>query len=198
MALQPIAALIQSSDCTQLFLTDNTGSYNSVSNAGGYGTPNPTVAQVTSATLSGTIFLPAGTTIIIPLTTLFPTSITPIFNSNQAWILTTALLGINGNTFPDGIYVLNYTVNGTSGSSFSITYTFQQMITCNADCCIGNVLSDLDPCDCGCKEVCEAFEMYGLLQGAKAACGGTMNSKSLDMLNVVSNWCAKQSGCGCT
>lgn len=195
--LSLIINIIQSSDCTQLFLIDNTGAYSISSNPGGYGSPNPALAQVTSVTVSGTIYLPNGSTIPIPSTTLFPTGVTPVFNLNQAWVLTTTLLGINGNTFPDGIYQLTYTVNSqVSATQYSNSVQYQQLITCNADCCIGNVLSDLDPCDCGCQDVCKAFEMFAVLQAAKAACGATMNSKALDLLNAVVLWCGSQ-GCNC-
>lgn len=196
MALQPITQLTQSSDCTQLTLTDVTGSYNAVSNAGGYGSPNVNTSNVTSITISGTIYLPAGTTVTIPSNTLFPTATTPTFNLYQAWILTTALFSISGNTFQDGIYSLTYTVNSSlgGGSNYTNTYTWQQLITCNADCCIGNALSAINPCDCDSDDV---YEMFGILQAAKAASGATMNSKALDLLNTVTQWCNKQSQCGC-
>lgn len=51
MALIPKICLTEAGDASYVQLYDSTGTYNAVSNPGGYGAPNPTSASITSSTI---------------------------------------------------------------------------------------------------------------------------------------------------
>lgn len=110
MALLPVLSLISvAKDATYLVLQDNTGNYSSA-NTGGFGTPNPLQADVSSIILSATWFDNLNTT----------------YNQRLAdrAILTSAvnvpLIGFGGlaagTVYPDGVYDLKYNLQFALGA----------------------------------------------------------------------------------
>ena len=111
MALEPVILVQNTDNKQQLNLFDITGVY-SVANPGGFGSPNVTTAAIGSAFLSGEYFIsndvPPN---IIPLTLLVPTEITPLpYELNESFVLTPSILNNNCTDFPDGLYILTYTL----------------------------------------------------------------------------------------
>jgi hypothetical protein len=114
--------LVQNSaDCSQIFLSDDTGAY-SLANAGGYGTPNIDVTDVGSAFLEGYYYqCDPNSPTNIPSVLLFPTVANPApYALNESFILTPAMLGMTSTNFPDGVYVLTYTVYVGSPGTMSL------------------------------------------------------------------------------
>ena len=84
----------------------------------------------------------------------------------------------------------------TSFNNNAYPATIQQIITCNADCCLSNKLAKIDWASCcDCKEIDEACDgIFMPIMGAKAMAGASQNNSALDTLAKVAANC---SGCGC-
>lgn len=115
-----ITRLINSSDCSQLALTDTTAAYNVGNNPGGWGAPNISTAEVGSVFLGGTYQEDNSTPAVnIPTFLLMPTVSYPgPYQLPQGFLLTPSMLGMTTTTFPAGIYILTYTVWQIIGMTF--------------------------------------------------------------------------------
>ena len=168
--------------CGTITFFEKTGAY-SGGNTGGWGAPNPGTPTATSAKLYITV--PGATTPII--INIFPTF--PTTNTTTPFVITPALLGYGSATsLPDGIYVIQYVVNGfivvfdiEFPYSFTTSETF--FIDCAAQCCVDKMFLALDPCGCKCGDdkLMQAFWAEALLEQAEkaACCGQTDNATTL-------------------
>jgi len=168
-------------NCTQIRFTDETGFYSTV-NTGGWGTPNPALSSITSATLD--ITTPDSDTYTIDLfaTTLFPTD-----DYGLSYDIPLSEIG-SPDSIIDGKWSFIYTV---SDGVDEYSTTIYKYFYCNKECCVTQMLANLDlSCDC-CKDS-DSYKKYELawlqLQALKkaAACGDETNftaiSKIIDKL----------------
>ncbi|MAH44657.1 hypothetical protein CMI37_02460 [Candidatus Pacearchaeota archaeon] len=187
MALYLNFNIKQSDNARELAFTETTGAYNGSTNPGGWGTPNPAIADVTtSARLS--ITPPGGTATIINVSTTHPTvdkTIEVVIRSQDIGLGTDTIL-------PDGLWEMSYYVEDTVAVP-NVTYTNDQTIFVSgqARCCVYGLLADIDIscCDCDGSDMARALEAFTYYRAAIAcaACGNT--SKFTDALGIVNNYC---------
>jgi len=173
--------------CKQIRFTEITGFYGST-NTGGWGTPNPSVSAMTTATLE--ITNPDG---VVYTGNLFVTSLFPTDDIGISYDIPLALIG-SPTSIEDGQWKFVYTV--TDGVT-TYTKTIYKYFYCNSECCVTQMLANLDlSCDC-CKDS-DSYKNYILawtqLQSLKkaAACGDSANFETIK--KIVDKLC-KNSGC---
>lgn len=134
-------SVAQAIGCASITLTDTTGLYNASTNPGGYGSPNPTYADISSTLIS--IVLSNGNTVNI--TTFIPTANVPYL------VIQAADLGYTSATIPDQIATISYSVY--KNSLCRIGYKSSGvLLSCNTETCINaKIASTLDN-DCSCDE----------------------------------------------
>lgn len=184
--------ICQASTCKSFSVTDKTGVYSS-SNSGGYGAPNFAIADAIDATLNVTLPNNTGT-----LITVFPTL--PDSTGNVIQTITNTMLGLSGS-LPDGIYVIQYTVNfnNTNNQTIIKTVTKVFLLSCTIKCCIDKMIAKIPTEDCDCNSIAMknailAFSLYqSLLFNGK--CGNIVNVTSL--LFRLTKLC-EITNCGCS
>lgn len=168
--------------CTQIRFTDETGFYSTV-NTGGWGTPNPALSTITSATLD--ITNPEGDTYTIDL---FATSLFPTDDYGLSYDIPLSEIG-DPSSISDGEWIFVYTV---SDGSDEYSTTIYKYFYCNYECCVTQMLANLKLDTCDCCDYSKSYKNYELawlqLEALKkaAACGDSDNftsiSKILDKL----------------
>src|SRR5574343_201905 len=139
MALQLNFTACVVNGCSQIRFTETTGVY-STSNTTGYGTPNSDTGTATTAVL--TITSPSNDVYTIDL---FATGNFPSSNNTYYYDIPTASLGDLTNIV-DGKWTITYT---SINDSVTYTKTKYVLFHCNAECCVTEMLIDLDTdCDC--------------------------------------------------
>lgn len=138
--------------CDTLTLTETTGAY-SATNTGGWGAPNATTASVITAILQVTA--PDGTVSTIPTATMsaagFPSS-----NPSFTYTIPNASLGgITNVTDGHWKFFLYYT-DGTTVYQKVRNYLFY----CNTECCVQQLLSDIEVEDCDCCNQDDKIKTY--------------------------------------
>lgn len=174
--------ICQSSDCTKLTFVETTGSYNAISNTGGWGTPNEDHTDAETAVL--TVLLASGNTYTIDL---FDTGYFPTDNTQFEFDLTNEDFGyISGSAIDDQIINFTYTVT-TATSIYTANY--QQAFYCQVQCCVMSMFADIDvDCDCSKDKIDSALQAYALLKGLiySANCGNkTYFNNILAQLNKL-------------
>ena len=139
------AAVTEKSNAKSIFLFDTSGIYAS-DNVTGWGSPNPAIADATSAVIR--IYYPDSTT-LLPQTTYEEID---VFNdlpntSDTPYEITATSQGLT--TFIDGWYIFKYIVVA-DGDTY--TATVQQIFVADVCCCVKNTLQDTSFSDCGCGE----------------------------------------------
>lgn len=142
MALIPTLKFCLSNSCTELSVSETTGTYNASTNVGGYGAPNATTGNVTSYSL--VITDPDDVTYTINLfTNGFPTT-------NEDFEYTIPMTSLGERTIiEDGYWQFAWTVIASA-----VTYTGNSAyyFTCNTECCVAELLADItveeDGCNC--------------------------------------------------
>lgn len=187
MALIPKIDLCVINNCTQIRFSENTGFYNPA-NLTGWGTPNPSVSTMTSAILE--ITPPGGIKYTI---NAFATSIFPSDDYGMSYDIPLSLIG-NPTSIIDGQWLFTYIV---SDGKETYTTSIYKYFYCNSECCVTQMLADLDlSCDC-CKNS-DSYKNYILawtqLQSLKkaAACGDSTNF--ITIKKIVDKLCLN-SGC---
>lgn len=148
MALELNIGFGRSNDYFSLIATDNTGAYNAITNPGGYGAPNPTVASFTSFDISITLpdpvtLLPAGTPITVSAYPTLPSS------SGGSYSITNVALGFAADTvLIDGVYL--FEVVATTGDA-EFTYQRYSVFSDIVGCCIKSLTLNAFGCDCNGK-----------------------------------------------
>lgn len=178
--------------CTELTISELTGTYNAVSNLGGYGAPNATTGQVTATIL--TITNPNGTVYTIDLlaTTYFPTTDTLL-----EYVIPLSEIG-GGTTISDGQWTFLYTVTTTIDTVVTVyQVTRSYIFTCGSECCVAELLANIDDVDCNCQDTTDQIMDYlkakAFLDSLKYAafCGNTNAYAKLK--NILDKMCAKTS-----
>lgn len=155
MALQVDFTVENGSNCKSIIFTETTGAYSNPET--GYGSPNPTLATVTSAILS-----------IVNLTTITTYDDIEITasESNEQTIINTSDLEIAGVsigdvTLPDGLYEFTYTV--TVSDEVDYTQVVKSLFLCESCCKIKKLAANVDV-DCGCCNDDCADDMWKFLE----------------------------------
>ncbi len=188
MALQLNFSTCVINGCTQIQFKETTGFY-STANTGGWGTPNIDLTDAVTATLAITPYGSTTTyTIDLLATTLFPTD-----NSSFTYDIPLSDIG-SLTSIVDGQWLFVYTVTDATDTYTKSIYKY---FYCNVECCVTDMLAELDlSCDC-CKDSTE-YKDYILawtqLQSLKkaAACGDSDNFTAIK--KIIDKLCLN-SGC---
>lgn len=148
MALELNVKFTRSNDYQSIVATDLTGVYNALTNPGGYGAPNPTVASFTAFNITITptdpvTLLPTGTPVTIDAYPSLPSS------SNGTFTITNVDLGLAAtDNIIDGVYLFNVVAETTLGE-----YEYQRYAVFSdiVACCIRNLTLQAFGCDCNGK-----------------------------------------------
>lgn len=144
MSLQLNFSTCVTNGCTNIKFTETTGTY-TTSNLGGWGVPNIILADANTAIL--TIIDPSSNEYEVDLFTdySFPSS-----NSDYYIYITAESLGLS--SIEDGKWTFTYTITTDTESYSKTKYS---LFYCNSECCVKQLLTDLDleDCGCGCKDL---------------------------------------------
>jgi len=184
-------------NCSYLTINDNTGAY-SANNLGGWGAPNYDISTVTSATMLIQQRQSDGTFVNTPI---YPASVYNALPSNSMGstnILASAVGYGTAGVFPDGIYLMTYTVNGNSSGAYSLTAQNYYFHTCAIDTCYQKAALASSTCNCVCDDINAKLRdiayYYRVLQAAKKSGNLTDVQKYIDLLTKL---CASYGGCNC-
>jgi len=148
MALIPKLNFCLNNSCSELLVNETTGVINPTSNVGGYGSPNPTTAIVTSYSLI--ITDPNDVTYTIDLfASNFPTT-----DSTMEYSIPLSLLG-NRTVIEDGFWQFSWTVaSNVALEEFTAVGNSASYFTCNTECCVAALLAaiDVEEDDCNCNK----------------------------------------------
>jgi hypothetical protein len=163
--------------------------YDVALNTTGWGAPNITHADITSAEIE--ITYPNGTVVTQDVTATVAASITDPFDLY--------IFSPIGTTFPDGIYHITYTLI----DSGLVTYTTSVDISndCAVSCCVDKMFAELPNkmCDtCNYTDFLNnALQAEALLRAYRCACscGDTTKANAiLESLQTICNW----ADCNCS
>ena len=189
--------------CDTVYITDLTGAYNSISNTGGFGSPNSAVGDFSVATLTITRYpLPdedSTDAVVyddIDLLTdySFPSSAElRVILSAEDFTIDDEDAELDG--FSDGVWKFLYTISTSSGTTY--TATKMKLFTCTVDCALLEQAEKIAEDSCNCcdnKDFLEQFlEAYTILQAVKFSgpCSNlTQIGKNLqnitDLLDIMS------------
>lgn len=190
MALSPKAKLCFIHNCTELTPYDITGAYNASTNTTGWGSPNLTLAGVTSAIL--TVTLPSGDSEDFDLTTTVQGA-TIVDGQFLLTTLTPNSFGSSLEKFPDGIYELEYNID-----SDTYIYSAKVFNTCQADCCVEKMKTKFAEKMCGCDwdvywKNYQLAKAYLIGAKYKFACGNYTDAT--DILSKVNKICSINKCC---
>lgn len=161
---------------------DLTGVYDAVSNTGGYGTPNPEIADVQAAYI--TVTMSDGTIYTIDCFPTLPNT------SGTTFSVTSEDIGQAADEqFLDDVSLIEYTVLGVSGGvPFSVKCGTYEVFMCNALCCVNEKMANIEV-GCGCKSNASTEELFLNLEGAKYAAECGKQEKALALLDYVNEKC---------
>lgn len=148
-------SVCQKQGCSTIELTDTTGLYDALLNPDGYGSDVNTLIDTITGSLLDITF-PDDTTYSININSLYDLGTFPN-TANLGILLTYAEAGLSDN-FPDGVYIFNYRVQGTTTEvpdAENVAESTQEkyiLFTCQTQCSIDNMFSKVSPEDCGCDE----------------------------------------------
>jgi hypothetical protein len=189
MALSLSIDLCLQSNCTDLIFKETTGAY-SLSNTGGWGSPNPVTGASYSAVLTATD--PDGNVHIIDLYAL------STFPKNDATFEYTIPIAQFSplTSITDGLWTFVYTVDLSNNGTDLYTATSSKVFTCSINCCLDNILTKIkaDNCD-SCDSNYYTYEEYVKLLAYRDAlenaadCGDT--DYIADILEIASKLCNK-------
>ncbi len=193
MALELNASACIGNNCRSIYFHDETGVYNATLNTGGWGTPNLTLAAVTSWTI--TITLPDTDSTVITITD--PVGL-PSSNPDIEYEIPMATLNSTYTTIPDGVYTIVYSV--TDGTT-TYTKTLYLLFTCNIDCCVAKLFAKIaTSTDCSCDSTIIKNALYAdaLLSSLKANAGCSNTTYIEDLITKLNTICGFSEGdCGC-
>lgn len=130
----------QNIGCGSFVFTDTTGTYNAQTNVGGYGTPNPAYADITSTAI--TFVLSNGQTVTID--TFVPTQSVPYIT------IQAVDLGYSG-VVPDQIMEVTYSVYVAGDCRVGYKKS-SVLLSCNTETCINNKIQSVLNGDCACLD----------------------------------------------
>jgi len=183
--------ICQKKDCTSLFFSETTGTYNSLSNSGGFGSPNPVVGDATSVLLK-VLFPNADDTVDIDISASFPT-----VDSTVETEITSEDLGLAaGAVLADGIYEITYEV---IANGVTYTETKNIFLYCNVQCCINQFIATIPDTACNCTDssVSDALTAFMLMRSLEYAAVCGKKTKFTNTLAILNNICTNND-CGCS
>jgi len=184
--------ICQENNCRDISFIEETGRY-SASNETGFGTPNTNVGDILTALLQSTS--PSG---VVYNTNLLLQGF-PTISADMDQVI-----NLNNQSLEDGAwkftYIITYSYENPSGAITVETYskTINKLFYCNSQCCVDNMLANLDIKDCDCCKDTKEFEDYlktsVFLQALKEAakCGDVDNFTSIK--KIIDKLC-KNSKC---
>lgn len=186
--------LCQTNNCKTIKLSETTGSYDSVSNPGGWdsdGTGNPIIDDVTALTIK--IKLPDSTE--WSFNRAFTNDLLPDATGLQEIEFDTTDFGQSVvASFDDGLYEVTYSVLGDMSADNYEESTFSKyLLTCQTRCCIDKLFhaaSQAECTDCKNEKLDKAIEADNTLRSAEyaALCGKfNMASKLLAKAQWICN-----------
>lgn len=192
MALIPSIIVLENDNQETIQVYENTGAYDASTNGGGYGTPNPAVGDVTAATILFSLRGSDG--VFVDYETVNVYNALPNITETPFEISAEDAGFGTDSTFPDGIYMLTYTV---SGSGFSAEYIYYVVFKKAIECCYSEKALEFSQCSCNCdsigSELANIAFYLGQLEIAEAAGNLTWQA---NLLSKLANLC-EDSGCGC-
>ncbi len=197
MSLSIKGKIVDSSDCLSFYWEDTTGVYTD-SNTGGFNSPNPTIAQVTGATLA--IINSSGDTITFSDGEGFY-PLMPNTNGSRYQITSAMFGGSADSPITDLITLATYTVNVGDDSYIFSEYV---LIGCQSKCCIAKMNAAVDfsnkcaPCDN--KKLQTYLKAQALLDAIynSLACSPQLPNKAAADLTTLTELCLSNNcGCGC-
>lgn len=206
--------------CSGLQLVDTTGTYNAITNPGGYGAPGGvavndvttvkiTLTYASMATTAAYVFTVSSGTITAATLSLGGATAVDIFSSitNTAWPFTsTNPFNLTGNygvilpTFADDVFSCNYEIIGSNGGgNFDFITAYTLPVGCNLACCVSKKYQALDPtCSCCNSKRQEADYVNSLYLQFMYAAAANNVSDALAALREAQRFCgANSGGCGC-
>lgn len=190
MALQLDFTTSQGEDCTEFVLTDTTGTYSALTNPTGFGTPNPTVADIVTCT--ATITDPNGNTEDDIPCTLPSVGTQTQFDSSNLGSLATS------GDITEGVWTILYEMVDTNSRVYSVTKSF--LFYCSTQCCLDKAIADMEvttTCtDCSAEKINTLTEIDALLKGAVYAAECNKPKKAQKMLDAAKFLCSQRK-CSC-
>lgn len=195
MALDLRACMVPASDCSGIYIYNQTGAHSVSSNPGGLGAPNFATSDATTAVLS---VLYAGATVATDIN-VYPTLVTT--NTAAAYFLSLSALGLT--SFPQGLTRLTLSIGGMlSGSPVTYSVTHSIVVDCELRCAVNNELYEAamhiaEGCTCDDEAILGSIFMAAALDGAEIAtcCGNETDANTLfEFVNDLSS----SGGCGCS
>lgn len=201
MALKLNFDIVQSNDGKYLYFYETTNVYNSAF-LNGWNTPNASIADITTATLT----IVGGGTSPTPLVLDIFNVITPngfptVDNPSQPYVLDTTITNVTTTVelYADGLYTYTYTVYDATNDIYYHT-TKNVVLLHTVTCCVQKLFAKAAKAGCceGCKneDMEKALLGFTLLQTLKELeCCGSENeiNKTLKTLQSLCN----NSKCGC-
>jgi len=187
MALQANFYTTQGNDCSTFVLTNSTGDYSALNNPGGFGTPNPDVADILTCTAD--ITLPDGTVFTDVVCTLPSVGTETEFDATD--------FSLTGD-LPEGVWTINFKMTDTSG----YFYTIQKSILfyCSVQCCLDKAIADIelstDCTDCNTKKIDTVDLINTLILAAVYAAQCNKPKKAQKLLDNAIFIC-NQRNCNC-
>lgn len=100
----------------------------------------------------------------------------------------------SSTTFPDGIYVIRYVVNGNGGgTAFSHEVIREHLVYCSNACCVHNLLAKLPEADCKCDDVQTDRALFAMvmLEAVKHAAQSGQNTRAININATLDVLCAE-------
>jgi hypothetical protein len=164
---------------------DSTGLYNLTTNPTAWGSPNPTRAGITSATVK--IYLPDEDD---PIVTTTVTATVQAGGSTVDMLLYSYLpsdFGLSDDDpLPDGIYRMVYTVV-SGGTTYTSDQYFLNYYT--VKCCVFNKFANFVNETCGCKDSSELLTQWITLKALMFAVAGGNLTEANTMLTKLQRMC---------
>lgn len=186
-----------SDDGTTLSVTETTNSY-AADNTGGWGSPNPSIASATSATITieqltdadiGTYADP----VVIDVYDTLPNVDGTIFEitAEDAGYGTDAV-------FPDAVYRITYDVAGDSGGAYSATKEKSFVFTHVIDCAVKVAGNNVSICSCNCAPVIGWYNNIMIQKRLMdaATCDGTL-VQIFNYITLITNMINNHNNCNC-
>lgn len=178
MALEPKFTIDLSQDGKTIVFKETTGVY-SLSNPGGYGTPNPAAGSVTVFNL--TVTYPSGTVTVIDM---IPEGYPDITGLVEYEI-------VSDTPFADGVY--KFSTEVATPSLRATDYELFKAFYYNIHCCVAKKVAAAKIPDCGCDCATEYLEdisnLWVLFKGMQAnARNGNMDAFN-ELLSEVTKMC---------
>lgn len=197
MAISLEVFVSQSDDSKSIFITEETGVYVAVSNAGGWGAPNPTIGSSLTATVTIAIRNANGTFTNSPNSpiTAYPT----LPNTTEVEFEITAEdagYGVDAQ-FTDNVYKITYLVTGNNGTAYSTSKTVNKALIGQIECCYKELSATYSACNCNCDGIEKRFRHLALqMRLLEAAIESENPARIVKYIDYITSLC-EDCGCGC-